>query len=61
MSKANNHRLRASASTVTSICIDRYEHLRRPLRASASTVTYDAQGHLGTLFLFFCLLLSGYS
>ncbi|WP_278690413.1 hypothetical protein [Leyella stercorea] len=39
MSKANNHRLRASASTVTSIRIGRYEHPRRPLRASASTVT----------------------
>ncbi|WP_417097943.1 hypothetical protein [Leyella stercorea] len=30
--------LRASASTVTSICVDRREHLRRPLRASASTI-----------------------
>ncbi|WP_302949517.1 hypothetical protein [Leyella stercorea] len=39
MSKANNHRLRASASAVTSIRIDRYEHPHRPLRASASTVT----------------------
>ncbi|WP_278812231.1 hypothetical protein [Leyella stercorea] len=28
----------ASAPTVTSIRVDRYEHLRRPLRASASTI-----------------------
>ncbi|WP_302555670.1 hypothetical protein, partial [Leyella stercorea] len=31
--------LRTSASTVTSIRIDRYEHPHRPLRASAPTVT----------------------
>ncbi|WP_440314119.1 hypothetical protein [Leyella stercorea] len=29
----------ASAPTVASICVDRYEHLRRPLRVSAPTVT----------------------
>ncbi|EHJ37066.1 hypothetical protein HMPREF0673_02544, partial [Leyella stercorea DSM 18206] len=33
--------LRASAPTVTSICVDRYEHPRRPLRASASVDADD--------------------
>ena len=33
--------LRASASTVTSICVGRYEHPRRPLRASASVDADD--------------------
>ena len=33
--------IRASAPTVTSICVGRYEHPRRPLRASASVDADD--------------------
>ena len=39
--------IRASAPTVTSICVDRYEHPRRPLRASASVDTSIRAGRCG--------------
>ncbi|WP_288710936.1 hypothetical protein [uncultured Prevotella sp.] len=39
--------IRASASTVTSIRVGRYEHPRRSIRASAPTVTSIRIGRCG--------------
>ncbi|WP_278912972.1 hypothetical protein [Leyella stercorea] len=41
------HQQKSSAPVVTSIRADRYEHPRRPLRASASTVTSICVGRCG--------------